>query len=269
MQMEWMGRLPFRLGTTSYILPDEILPNARYLAGRVKDVELVLFEVDEGQNNLPSPEQVNALRELGSQHDLSYTVHLPLDLRLGSDGDEQKQSIRKALRTIEATRALEPQAYIVHLDGSEVREGAYTQRMQRWKEQAREALEQLAEASGDLGLLAVENLENYPQGFWEQALLGLPASRCADVGHLWLEWIDPLPYLERNLEVTRVIHLHGIQERDHASLAYAPQESLEAVLRLLCERRFPGVVTMEVFGQADFLSSIQAVEESLGRIGYL
>jgi hypothetical protein len=87
--MDWLKRLPFRLGTTSYILPDEILPNARYLAGKVRDVELVLFEVDEGQNNLPSPEQVNSLRELASQHDLSYTVHLPLDLRLGSDGDER------------------------------------------------------------------------------------------------------------------------------------------------------------------------------------
>jgi len=268
MKMDWLQRLPFRLGTTSYILPDEILPNARYLAGKVRDVELVLFEVDEGLNNLPSPEEVNELRELGSLHDLSYTVHLPLDLRLGSDGEVQKLSIFKALRTIEATRALEPQAYIVHLDGSEVREGATARKMQRWKEQAKAALEEVAEASGDLGLLAVENLENYPQGFWEKALQGLPASHCADVGHLWLEGIDPLPYLERNLEVTRVIHLHGIQERDHASLAYAPQESLEAVLKLLCERRFPGVVTMEVFGQADFLSSLKAVEDSLGRIGY-
>lgn len=122
--MDWLKQLPFRLGTSSYILPDEILPNVRYLAGKVRDVELVLFEVDEGQNNLPSPEEVNSLRELASQHDLSYTVHLPLDLRLGSDGDERKQSIFKAVRTIVATRALEPQAYIVHLDGSEVREGA-------------------------------------------------------------------------------------------------------------------------------------------------
>ncbi|OGO29581.1 MAG: hypothetical protein A2Z16_07035 [Chloroflexi bacterium RBG_16_54_18] len=263
-----MERLPFRLGTTSYILPDEILPNAHYLAGKVKDVELVLFEVDEGQNNLPSPEQVNALHELASLHDLSYTVHLPLDLRLGSDGGERKQSIFKAVRTIEATRTLEPQAYIVHLDGSEVREGAAAQRMQRWKEQAGKALEKLAVAAGDPGRLAVENLENYPGGFWELALQGLPSSRCVDVGHLWLEGIDPLPYLERNLEVTLVIHLHGIKERDHASLAHAPQASLDAVLKLLCEHQFPGVVTMEVFGQADFLSSCQAVEDSCRRIGY-
>ena len=266
--MDWLNRLPFRLGTTSYILPDEILPNARYLAGKVKDVELVLFEVDEGQNNLPSPEEVEALRGLASVHDLSYTVHLPLDLRLGSDGEERNHSIYKAVRTIEATRALEPQAYIVHLDGSEVREGAAAPKMERWKEQAGEALEKLGEASGELDLLAVENLENYPPGFWEKVLQGLPANRCVDVGHLWLEGIDPLPYLERNLEVTRVIHLHGRKERDHASLAHVPEERLDAVLNFLCRGGFPGVVTMEVFGEEDFLSSLRAVRESCRRIGY-
>ena len=58
--MDWMNDLPFRLGTTSYILPDDILPNGRYLAGKVDDVELVLYEVDEAQNNLPTPEVVAA-----------------------------------------------------------------------------------------------------------------------------------------------------------------------------------------------------------------
>ena len=44
---QWFEDLPFRIGTTSYIIPDDILPNVRFLAGRVKDVELVLFDIDE------------------------------------------------------------------------------------------------------------------------------------------------------------------------------------------------------------------------------
>jgi len=48
-----MKPTPFRIGTTSYIIPDEIIPNVRFLAARVEDVELVLFEADEGMNNLP------------------------------------------------------------------------------------------------------------------------------------------------------------------------------------------------------------------------
>jgi hypothetical protein len=29
---------PFRLGTTSYIIPADILPNAQYLADKVQDI---------------------------------------------------------------------------------------------------------------------------------------------------------------------------------------------------------------------------------------
>ncbi|MCX7010033.1 MAG: hypothetical protein NTY53_22795 [Kiritimatiellaeota bacterium] len=34
----------FRVGVTSYVYPADILPNVERLAGRVDDVELVLFE---------------------------------------------------------------------------------------------------------------------------------------------------------------------------------------------------------------------------------
>ena len=85
-----MHPYPFRLGTTSYIIPDDLLPNARYLAGKVRDMELILFEVDDGPSNLPAPEVIEELSRLASQHDLTYTVHLPLDLKLGEDGSEDE-----------------------------------------------------------------------------------------------------------------------------------------------------------------------------------
>ena len=81
---------PFRLGTTSYIIPDDILPNARYLADKVRDIELVLFEVDDGMNNLPSPQVIKELAELARQYDMTYTIHLPLDLKLGDDGSDKR-----------------------------------------------------------------------------------------------------------------------------------------------------------------------------------
>jgi sugar phosphate isomerase/epimerase len=87
---------PFRLGTTSYIIPDEILPNARYLADKVRDIELILFEVDDGPNNLPSPALIDELLEIAQKHDMTYTIHLPLDLKLGDDGSERDQSLVKA-----------------------------------------------------------------------------------------------------------------------------------------------------------------------------
>ena len=72
-----MKKTPFRIGTTSYIIPADILPNVVYLAGKVDDVELVLFEVEEGGGNLPEAVASHWGRILG--------VVAPLAKRLGLD----------------------------------------------------------------------------------------------------------------------------------------------------------------------------------------
>jgi sugar phosphate isomerase/epimerase len=258
-----MKKPEFRLGTTSYIIPYEILPNVRFLAGKVQDVELVLFEVDDGQNNLPDPQTIQTLWELSKEQDLSYTVHLPLDLKLGSDGDEQHISLIKAKRVIDCTRPLEPWAYVLHLDGREVRGSSDPAGLQRWLDQACRALEITAEWAGNPALLAVENLESYPVDFWEPIFERVPVSRCVDIGHLWLGGHDPLPFLERALSRTRVIHIHGIAERDHQSLSHVALAELERVLNYLVDQGYSGVMTMELFGEDDFNSSLEAVKTIL------
>ncbi len=258
---------PFRLGTTSYILPADILPNVRFLAGRVQDVELVLFEVDDGPNNLPNSAEIAELRAQAAENGLTYTVHLPLDLRLGADGSEQHVSLLKARRVIETTRPLEPWAYVLHLDGREVLHQPSADAMQRWQAQAARALTLAGGWAGSLQRLAVENLDNYPPEFTTPVLERTPAARCIDIGHLWKDGHDPLPFLERHLERARVLHLHGIAARDHQSLAHVPPDQLDAVLALLLRRGYRGVLTLEVFGEEDFHSSMESIRSSLGRLG--
>jgi adenosyl cobinamide kinase/adenosyl cobinamide phosphate guanylyltransferase/sugar phosphate isomerase/epimerase len=265
-----MKNLPFRLGTTSYIVPDEILPNVRYLAGKVRDIELVLFEVDEDEggsqpyNNLPTQQVVDELNRLAGLYDLTYTVHLPLDLKLAADGSAQDQSLVKAKRVIEATRQLNPWAYVLHLDGREVRHSTDPTLLKNWQDQAVRALEIVAAWAGGPEKLAVENLEGYPPDFNQPVLDRIPVSRCVDIGHLWLDGVPVLPYLEKTLPRTRVIHIHGIGERDHASLRHVPAAELEAVLQKISSD-YRGVLTLEIFCEPDFISSLEAVQQTLGQ----
>ena len=255
-----MQPYPFRLGTTSYIIPDDILPNARYLAGKVRDIELILFEVDDGPNNLPSPQVIDELSVIAQHNDLTYTVHLPLDLKLGEDGSERDQSLVKAKRVIDCTGALDPWAYVLHLDGRSVRTSTDTESIQRWQDQSVRALEIVSEWAGSAEKLAVENLESYPLDFIQPVLDRIPVSRCVDVGHLWLDQHDPIPYLQAALARTRVIHIHGIAERDHCSLAFMPQERVRPVFQELLRLNYEGVLTLEVFSEEDFKSSLDAIE---------
>lgn len=250
---------PFRLGTTSYIIPADILPNAQYLAGKVQDIELVLFEVDDGPNNLPSEAVIQELRALSQVHDLTFTVHLPLDLKLGTDGPERESSLIKAKRVIDRTHSLNPWAYVLHLDGREVRHTSDPEKLRQWQEQSIRALEIVANWAGSWEKLAVENLERYPPDFVQPILAQVPVSRCVDVGHLWLDGHDPIPHLQAALPRTRVIHLHGIGERDHRSLAFMPQEELRRVWETLLQNHYAGVVTLEVFSEEDFHSSMEVI----------
>ena len=251
---------PFRLGTTSYIIPADILPNARYLAGKVRDIELILFEVDDGPNNLPSLEVIDELSQIAGQHDLTFTVHLPLDLKLGDDGSIQDQSLVKAKRVIDCTRGLNPWAYVLHLDGKAVRTSTDTEVIKQWQDNSVRALEIVSEWVGGADKLAVENLETYPLDFIQPVLDRIPVSRCVDIGHLWLDGHDPIPYLQAALPRARVIHIHGLAERDHRSLAFMPQEKVRAVWDELIRAKYTGVLTLEIFSEDDFISSMEVIE---------
>lgn len=246
----------FRLGSTSYVYPADLLTNVRRLAGRVKDVELVLFEV-EGASNLPGPETVAGLQEVAHRRGISYTVHLPTDLQLGAEGKTWAPSVEKALRFIRTTRPLNPWAYIVHLNPDGARSQA------RWAERCVEALTVLAEEAGGPDLLAVENLENCPLERLVPVLEEVPVSLCLDVGHLWLTGADPLPAMKAHLGRTRVVHLHGVNQQDHESLSWVSEDALRAVLGEMVRQRYGGVVTLEVFSASDFSSSWKRVKSLL------
>ncbi len=258
-----MKRFPFRIGTTSYIIPDEILPNVRYLAGQVDDVELVLFDNDDGPSNIPDEATIHELHRVAQQHQLSYTVHLPLDLRLGEDGQEEHVSLRKAHKVIELTLALEPWAFVAHLDGREVQASSDPARIEAWNRQAARALEIVSAWTGSPANLAVENLETYPLDFWDEVLRRVPAPRCIDIGHLWLDGRDPLPYLQKHLGNARVLHIHGIDGRAHKSLRHVPRPELARVLAYIVQAGYSGVLSMEIFGEEDFHSSIDAIRAAL------
>ncbi len=239
-----------RIGTTSYIYPADILPNVRRLGARVDDIELILFEAGPDGAYLPDAATISQLKDLAHQFDLTYTVHMPLDLRLADTN--YAASVSMAIRIIEATRELSPFGYVVHTEGDEVSGfGATGSR----PECALSSLARLADALGDPALLCVENLESHPDGFIDAILESSDVSFCADIGHYWKAGADPIPALTRWISRLRVVHLHGVADRDHTSLAVMAAEKVDPVLEIL-NNRFDGVLTLEVFNETDLAESL-------------
>jgi sugar phosphate isomerase/epimerase len=247
-----------RIGTTSYIVPADIITNARWLAGKVQDVELVIFESDEAGSNLPDRATIDELIRIGTEHDLTYTVHLPLDLSLA----DSERSIGIAAKVIETTRPLGPVGYVVHLDGN-AEPGS--EELRRWTDRCCGCLVRLGEAAGSLHLLCVENLDDQLPLMLDTVLERMPVSCCIDIGHLWKNGRDPIPCLEAWLPRSRVVHIHGVGTRDHKALSLMAEDVLDPVVEKL-SNGFHGVVTLEVFSQEDFEQSFSALHGAIRRV---
>lgn len=253
------GAFPFRLGTTSYIIPDDIAPNVRFLADKVDDIELVLFESDE-LANIPSRADVRQLASLASDNGLSYTVHLPLDIHTGHRRQSQRQrSVEKCLRIIDRMKPLEPAAYLLHLDGDR-RGGVPSGDIARWRDNHRRSVtEMLAHVAP--GRLCVETLD-YPLELVSDIVEDLKLGICLDIGHLLLYGYDVDAHLEKYLPRTRVIHLHGLRDgKDHSAISHLDRKFLAELWTSLAGRyRYRNILTLEIFGEKAFRQSVRALE---------
>lgn len=260
---------PFRIGATSFVYtdaairarPDSWVANVERLAGRVDDVEILLFE----SGQFPEPAEIAALAAWKSRADLTYTLHTPLDVSLASESAALRaRAIDQVWAAIERGRPLAPEGYIVHVYlGDRERDTPPVDRA-AWRRRAEASLAQLVARGIAADQLCIETLD-YDFGYIEPVISELGLSVAIDLGHLDRDDRAERDLVERNLHRTRAIQWHGVDPtgRDHRSLAHYPQAKARWVTDLLIER-YRGVVTLEVFREADLEDSLAVIHALLG-----
>ncbi|HEY2744581.1 MAG TPA: cobamide remodeling phosphodiesterase CbiR [Polyangia bacterium] len=247
-----------RLGTTSCIWHDYMLPNVVRLAGRVDDVELLVFDVE---SDLPPPADVARLGELGRAHALSYTVHTPLDASLASADDARRaRGVDKVRRAIAWGAPLAPLAYTVHVYlGDGEHDLTPPSDLDAWRDRARRSLETIL-ADLPSRALCVECID-YDFSLIAPVVRALDLSVSLDVGHLLRDGRSLRAAVDEWLPRARILQVHGTRPdgRDHKSLTHAPRGEIEWLFGTLRERQFDGVVTLEVFDPDDLESSLALV----------
>lgn len=232
----------------------------RYLADKVDDIELVLFESKE-LANIPSTDVVGELNSLAQDNDLTYTIHLPIDIHTGhAEEAERRKSVEKCLAIIDRMAPLNPAGYLLHLDGDQ-RGGVPSEDLPRWQANHRSSIGELI-AHMPEDLLCVETLD-YPYELVIDIVTDLGTAICLDIGHLLLYGYDVDAHLQTYLSRTRVIHLHGIEKgRDHKAISHLDTHFLKSLWDYLTEdKRYGNVVTLEVFGEKAFGESIDTLQK--------
>ncbi len=253
---DFKKRFPFRLAVPSYILPDAIIPNVRFLGPHFDEIELVLFE-SSYEGALPSKADLQTLRALGNDLDLTYNVHLPIDIYLaGADDSQRRMDVETMFRFYEGMAGLSPTCYVMHLESAPWDTFCETA---AWLEQAEKSLQQLTDMGMNPAHIAIENMDSpldltapitRPRGF----------ASCQDLGHLVDNGHDLAGHMAEHLDQTIMFHVHGIDaERDHKSLSNLSEYHWKTITTGLAG--YTDGLSLEVFCLKDLVLSCPRLTE--------
>ncbi len=252
----YKGLYPFKIGTTSYIYPDHIIPNIKMLGPFVDEIELLLFE--SALDSLPSNHEIKKLLSLSKEFDLTYNVHLPTDISLSDPEPSIRHAAMETLKKImDLTASLCPSTYTLHLSYDE--KGFDSERIKKWRDRLYRSVERFIATGVNSEMISIETL-TYPMEWVEEILIDFNLSVCIDLGHLMVYGFDMETEFNRYCHRTSIIHLHGVENhKDHLSLDRLSKENSEIVIEIL--KRSNGVVSLEVFSYNHLKDSLTFLEK--------
>jgi sugar phosphate isomerase/epimerase len=240
---------PFKLGTTSFIYHDHIVPNVRKLGPQFDEIELLIFE-SKPLEYLPPKADMDELARLSQALSVTYNIHLPTDISLSHcSKKEREEGIDTVERVMELVAPLVPTTHTLHLDFTSQDREAGEEGVKRWQERVVKNLDDLAARIPDPRLITIETLE-YPPEILFPVMDNSPMSVCIDAGHLIKYDYDIAAVFERYRSKIPLIHFHGVDfsfdpPKDHQGLDKTPMERVLPTLEVL--KQFTGVVSLEVF----------------------
>ena len=247
------------------VFGENLLENVHQLASLVDHVEIVLFYTPT-LHNFPSSGEVKALKKLGADSGVSFSVHLPAYLEIASqDRQKREKSIQLAIDLINLMAELNPVHHILHIPYTAPTltpvPGLYFAVEDRkkfidWTQRAMESLKTICLGVGPGNKILVENI-NYSPIFLECFLKPGSCEFCLDLGHLLLGRENVVEVAKQFMPVTSEVHLHGVQGfQEHLSLAVLPEARVAKWVSLLVKASFRGIVNLEVFSEEDLKSSM-------------
>jgi len=250
----------FKLGTTSFIYPDNIIPNVRKIGEFFDEIELLVFE-SLPEEVLPSIDDVGELASLGRDLNLTYNVHLPVDISLTAEPRDRQQAADILKRVLERFSPLAPTTCTLHMDMDKT--GSHPDDLKAWEERAHDGLALLAPGLDDPSLISVETL-------WYDPEVLLPLVRefglslCADAGHHFKYGYDLNRTFDLFREKISIVHLHGVDTKifppkDHIGLNKLSDFHFDMVTHILTG--FTGTVSLEVFNRVNLDACLERMAE--------
>jgi sugar phosphate isomerase/epimerase len=251
---------PFRLAAPSFIYPAGYATNVQRLSPLLDEIELLFLERD----HLPSADEIRELQDLADHMDITYNIHLPMDISLAHPSpDIRCRSIDGAVEAIKLAAPLNPTSHTLHLTCQQM--DRQPEKVQVWQQRAIRSLTLLLEkAHLPPSALCLETLDFPP--LWLTAMVeGLDLSVCVDVGHHLRYGFDLQKTIAQFSCRIGIFHLHGVSNgRDHCALDQLPVDIRAGLAKQL--EKFHGSVSLEVFSYPELAASLSCFKEMMDRV---
>lgn len=248
------NRLQFRFGTTSFIYKAGYAENVRALGPYVDEIELLFLS---SQNaDWPTAELVRELKTLKTQFNLTYNIHLPVDIAANAANTNVAcKNIDILQKFICQLQDLEPESYCLHLPHDHNANFAV---------RCRSAISALLATGLPRRKLTVENLD-YPLTILADVIKELDVGVCLDIGHTFVFNTNFETHVQTFGAQIETVHLHGpgLNRDDHNDLSHLGP-NWPMVLKFL--RGFRGAVSLEVFDITKLNNSLRFLEPYLGEL---
>jgi sugar phosphate isomerase/epimerase len=252
-------RYPFRLATTSFIHPAEYSVNVRRLAPLVDEIELLFLERD----HLPLESEIGELKELAGALDITYNIHLPMDISLADPSPSIRSRSRDAiLKALELVATLEASTHTLHVTFQE--RDNHPDTVKAWQERAVKSLAQLLDKTPlKARCLSVETLD-FPPMWLAPIVMQLNLPVCVDAGHVIRFGFDLQETLDVFAQRIDIFHLHGVTgTQDHRALNHMAPEFRQILAPAL--KDFRGSACLEVFSFQDLMDSLDSFNDMMSR----
>lgn len=254
----YKNRFNFQLATTSFIYPDNIVPNVKALSPFIDQIELLFFEADPIDGLLPE-DDIKSLVKIADNTGISYNIHLPIDISITNFRDKNDKIVQSFAKIIRLTRPLNPATFTLHLPFND--KSPDEDKIWRWQKKTCEQITKLLEIIGIEGRkISIETLD-YPFEWAWPVIQKLDLSVCLDIGHLIIHGYDFVSAYELYGSRTEIFHIHGADAdkgKDHLGLDKLSASHLSSLFEIL--KKFTKIVSIEVFSYEKLVSSMDVLK---------
>jgi sugar phosphate isomerase/epimerase len=200
---------------------------------------------------------LNELKKIKIKNDISYIVHLPIDLNLlNSSKNDSQKSLEIIYKIINKTQDLKIDKYILHIDKSHDNKYLKVDLSNENYDLFNNILNKINTNFKEIKKkILIENL-SYDLVHFKDIINNYNFNICLDIGHLYMHNHNLNNFINEFMEKIKVVHLYGFNEKkDHLSLDNIDNTIFPKIKKILLD--YKETVIIEVFNKVDLKKSLK------------